>query len=579
MFWIVLAKRNACLFKRHRLYSTAITFNMLRPYQKDCINTSLAELKNGCHRQIVSLPVAHRNELLDQAYNQIKKYNPSLISIQNVQIEQGKRSSSLEGVDVVVGSVPTLGRANSPRIQKFDPSEFKAILIDEAHHAVASTYFNILDYFGVLNDDTDKLLWGCSATVKRHDGKALNAVFDKITFHVGFLEMIEQGFLSSMRVTTVKTDIDLSHVRSTKIDFVEKDLAPVINTDTRNEVIVSSWKKYAFEQDRKSTLVFALNIEHTIELCNKFLDAGINAKCITTILTEGTDIPCVDCILMTRPTRSATLFQQMFGRGLRLFPDKENCLVIDFVDNFTRTGAEGVVTVPTLLGLDSSVTEDADILELEELAEKEKKETIVENAQEIDPELVSLKVTEYNDLGELMIDMRTINEVRSTSSLNWVDVGKDKCILNIPKTGFIVLERTGNRWRGTYRREDVKRGFFPKPKEIPLETEDLLSAIRASETWMQENLKTNRSLMLRSAFFRKDKVTAPQLDALSRYKVQVSPNLTKGQAMDLLTKLKYGQLNVWKQEIKQAGKDAAVKQKRMDAAVLRRDNQSRINIH
>lgn len=75
---------------------------------------------------------------------------------------------------------------------------------------------------------------------------------------------------------------------------------------------------------------------------------------VIAILTEGTDIPCIDCILLTRPTRSATLFQQMFGRGLRLFPDKENCLVIDFVDNFKRTGTSGLITVPTLLGLDAT---------------------------------------------------------------------------------------------------------------------------------------------------------------------------------------------------------------------------------
>lgn len=108
------------------------------------------------------------------------------------------------------------------------------------------------------------------------------------------------------------------------------------------------------------------------------------------ILTEGTDIPCVDCILLARPTRSATLFQQMFGRGLRLFPGKENCLVIDFVDNFKRTGTDGLITVPTLLGLDTtkmvqgnnnccfcdtndqSKTIDEDLLELEEKAEEEK---------------------------------------------------------------------------------------------------------------------------------------------------------------------------------------------------------------
>ena len=92
-------------------------------------------------------------------------------------------------------------------------------------------------------------------------------------------------------------------------------------------------------------------------------------KMTIAILTEGTDIPIVDCILLTRPTQSTTLFQQMFGRGLRLFPGKEDCLVIDFEDNFTDKGKHSLITIPTLLGLNvSSAVENQDILELEEQA-------------------------------------------------------------------------------------------------------------------------------------------------------------------------------------------------------------------
>ena len=276
-----------------------------------------------------------------------------------------------------MASVPTLGRKNSKKIDKYDPSQFKAILIDEAHHASAATYLNILDYFGVDDADSKILVWGCSATVKRHDGKSLGDVFDKVTYHADFLKMIEQGYLSSMKVTTVNTNVDLESVGSTKLDFKLGELADAVNTDVRNDVIVSSWRKYAHENGRKATLAFAVDINHTEELCNTFRDAGINASFITSktppldrhgilnafrnekipvlvncaILTEGTDIPCVDCILLARPTKSNTLFQQMFGRGLRLYEGKKDCLLIDFVDNFKRSGPDGLVTVPTLLGL------------------------------------------------------------------------------------------------------------------------------------------------------------------------------------------------------------------------------------
>lgn len=119
---------------------------------------------------------------------------------------------------------------------------------------------------------------------------------------------------------------------------------------------------------------------HTLSLCNAFRAIGVRAQFITSkssaverhealksfregscpvlvncgILTEGTDIPRIDCILMARPTKSSTLFQQMFGRGMRLHESKKDCLIIDFVDNFHRAGRSGIVTIPTLLGLDIS---------------------------------------------------------------------------------------------------------------------------------------------------------------------------------------------------------------------------------
>lgn len=75
-----------------------------------------------------------------------------------------------------------------------DPSLFKAIIIDEAHHAAASTYTRILDYFGINDPDSNIFIWGCSATVRRHDGLSLSNVFNNIAYHLDFLEMVERGW-------------------------------------------------------------------------------------------------------------------------------------------------------------------------------------------------------------------------------------------------------------------------------------------------------------------------------------------------------------------------------------------------
>ncbi|KAI7891280.1 P-loop containing nucleoside triphosphate hydrolase protein [Mucor mucedo] len=607
---------------RYRLSSTAIPYAKLRPYQKECIATTVTEIERGCRKQIVSLPVgnvimsnlipripcptskatkvlllAHRTELLDQAHNQITRYNPNLI----VHVEQGKRKVDIDKADVIIASVPTLGRANSAKIENYDPSLFKAILIDEAHHAVASTYMNILTHFGVYEPDSKMLVWGCSATVRRHDGLGLSDVFDKITYHVDFMKMIEQGYLSSMKVTTVNTHVDLENVGISKNDFKQSELSRAVNTDTRNEVIVSSWKKYAHEQGRKSTLVFAVDIDHTVKLCNYFLKSGISASFITSqtpaltrhqilqdfkdgkipvlvncaILTEGTDIPCVDCILLGRPTRSNTLFQQMFGRGLRLFPGKEDCLLIDFVDNFKRSGSAGLVTIPTLLGLSTrEMINDQDILALEARAVKEQQdgEKEIQEEQERtenDPSLVKLRITQYDTLNELMADLSGSNELRNASHNGWIDIGTEKCALHVMKKGYVVLERKGDIWTGSFRYEN--NNYRAKPFSIPLESDDMTSAVRAADTWVQKKYGNILRQTARNAGFRKHNISEAQKRALSRYKIETADTMTKGQAMDLLVKLKFGQLKIWKDQVKFDKARRKEEGKKSNAAVLVRN--------
>ena len=130
------------------------------------------------------------------------------------------------------------------------------------------------------------------------------------------------------------------------------------------------------EAQRKSTLVFGVDINHVESLVATFKKRGIDARSVSSktkphtraeflkefkekrfpvlvncgILTEGTDIPNIDCVIMGRPTKSPVLFQQMIGRGMRLSPEKEDCLVLDFIDSCSQI--PGLVTTPTLLGLD-----------------------------------------------------------------------------------------------------------------------------------------------------------------------------------------------------------------------------------
>ncbi|KAI9499875.1 P-loop containing nucleoside triphosphate hydrolase protein, partial [Coemansia spiralis] len=371
----------------------------LRPYQQECLDICMDNFSQGVKRQAVSLPVgsgktvifsnliklikpptrlatktlvlAHRRELLEQAATQIKKAAPDLL----VEIDQGTRVAS-PVADVIVASVPTLGHRTNGRLSRYDPKRFKLVVIDEAHHAAANTYLRVVKHFGQDEADSDTLVWGCSATLFRYDDRDLADVFDKVVYHKHFIAMIREGYLSKIKLTTVRTRNSLENVRRFKGDFAVKALSEAVNNEARNKAIVKAYETMAAGK-RKSTLVFAVDVEHAKQLCAMFVNYKIRAEVVlgTTktaererilqnfrsgklpvlvncgILTEGTDIPNIDCMLMARPTCSPILFQQMLGRGMRLFPGKEDCLVLDFVDSVKR-GAQMQITVPSLLGLE-----------------------------------------------------------------------------------------------------------------------------------------------------------------------------------------------------------------------------------
>lgn len=166
------------------------------------------------------------------------------------------------------------------------------------------------------------------------------------------------------------------------------------------------------------------------------------------ILTEGADVPSIDCVLLARPTRSRNIFSQMIGRGLRLSPKsgKKDCLILDVVGSIEK----GVVCVPTLFGLD--VTEDIEDEDLFSL--RQKGLDLNPSNLEEDPALTSgsptsledpSKVTyvDYDDPWELHKAMVRGNTgiVEKMSRNAWVDCGGDVYVLDIPTAGFIRVER------------------------------------------------------------------------------------------------------------------------------------------
>ncbi len=322
-----------------------------------------------------ALIIAHREELLLQAKDKLQQINPDL----QIGIEQAENVADHTNDDVIIASVATIGRAASPRLLAFIPENFSTIIIDEAHHASASSYRTVLKHFGVLKEENDTnksiLLLGLTATPNRSDNQGIDHIFDEVVFNYSIVDGIRNGWLSTIAAVKVATDVSLQQVKTSVGDFAIGELEKAVNTKARNALIVKTYQDIAAG---KQALVFAVDVAHTKALCESFVHAGITANFITgetpkeerkkllasfadkkihvmfnaLVLTEGYDNAGIEFIFMTRPTQSGLLYQQMIGRGTRIHNEKTKLLIVDFVDNTTTHPLQ---TAASLIGLNGAV--------------------------------------------------------------------------------------------------------------------------------------------------------------------------------------------------------------------------------
>lgn len=290
------------------------------------------------------LVLAHREELVTQP---IKYYDCP------VGIEMANHKSN--GEDVVIASVQSIIH----RLDKFKPDDFDMIITDEAHHAAAKSYRKIYEYF------RPRLHLGFTATPNRGDNVRLDDIYQDIIFERDIKWAIQNKYLTDIYCMRVNIGYDISKVARRMGDFAPGELEEAMNQDVLNNAIAEAYKKYAKGQ----TLIFACSVDHAEaiaekipgavavtaktknrdELIKKFTNREIPVLVNCMIFTEGTDMPLVETVMIARPTRNSSLYTQMVGRGLRLYPGKEKLTLIDLVGT---TGRANLCTAPSLLGID-----------------------------------------------------------------------------------------------------------------------------------------------------------------------------------------------------------------------------------
>jgi ATP-dependent helicase IRC3 len=494
-----------------------------------------------------------------------------------IDIEMGSSHASGHA-DITVASVQSI--ISGDRIQKFDPRRFKLILVDEAHHIVARGYLQTLSYFGLSAAQADSpALVGVSATLSRADGLKIGAAIDHIVYHKDYVDMIGEKWLSDVIFTTVQSKADISKVKKgVNGDFAASDLSRAVNTDSINDTTVRAWMHKA--AGRKSTIVFCVDLEHVSGLTNAFRRHGIDARFVTGdtpklerskrldafrngeypvivncgVFTEGTDIPNIDCVLLARPTRSRNLLVQMIGRGMRLHPGKQNCHIIDMVASL----ATGIVTTPTLFGLDpSEMVEEANVDDFKTLQTRKEAEASRE-AKVASAKISStssraptrtITFTDYDSVFDLIDDTSGDQHIRAVSQNAWVEVDSSRYILSATSGSFLKLQlessASGEDWTVTELNPipshmRSKAPYFP-PKEITTAT-SFLHAVHAADTYALKRYPFH-AIDARQAW-RRGPASEGQLVFLNKLRPmddQLGPeDITKGKAGDMITKMKHG---------------------------------------
>lgn len=332
-----------------RPYQIASHDSVLKEWEK--VKNTLLVLPTGTGKTIVfakiietivkegkrALVIAHRDELLDQARKKLQA-----VSGLQCAIEKAEETCLGSPLKVTTGSIQSLSRDN--RLNKFPQNYWDVIVIDEAHHALSESYRKVIDYF-----KTAKIL-GVTATPDRGDLKNLGEVFESLAYEYTLPKAIKDKYLSPIKALTIPLEIDLTSVKQQSGDFAVGDLGTAL--DPYLEAIADEMWKNA--KDRK-IVVFLPLIETSKkftkilndrgfkavevngqskdreEILKDFDEGKYNVLCNSMLLTEGWDCPSVDCVVVLRPTKVRALYSQMVGRGTRLYPGKEDLLILDFL--------------------------------------------------------------------------------------------------------------------------------------------------------------------------------------------------------------------------------------------------------
>ena len=304
------------------------------------------------------LIISHRKELVEQAVASLSKdgiYRQEIGIIRANEVAHPNRT-------IQVASIQSLIRRDFPKAG--------LVIIDEVHHAPAETYRKIIEHY------KNSIILGVTATPIRIDGKGFRHIFDVLIQGPSVSDLTLKKYLCPYKLYAYNQPrIDTESIRTFRNGDYSID--QLVNIVTKSEVkadLVKTWKTHALG---KRTLVFAVDVELSKQYAQLYNDAGYKAEhldgktpqdqrekilarfkagktliiCNCGVLTEGVDVPQMECVQIVRPTQSLVLWLQMVGRVLRTYQGKEYAIILDHTDNHQRLGFPDSPRAWTLNGI------------------------------------------------------------------------------------------------------------------------------------------------------------------------------------------------------------------------------------
>lgn len=296
-------------------------------------------------RKPTLLFVAHRRRILDQSratYATVLK-DPDFGEI----LGDGEQPLLGKHVFAMVQSL------RNSAVEELDPGQYEVVVIDEVHHAAASSYRALLEHLRPTE------LLGLTATPERMDGEDITRWFGSRTaVELRLWEAIDDGYLAPFQYFGVHDDVDLSALEWRRGGYRPEDLERVFTgDDARVMRLLQALDRILLDTGAMRALGFCVTVEHAKYMARAFSERGVPSaavwgdvdsaerdvvlsqlrrgelRCVFSVdvLGEGVDVPEVDTVLLLRPTQSATVLTQQIGRGLREHENKSTLTVIDLI--------------------------------------------------------------------------------------------------------------------------------------------------------------------------------------------------------------------------------------------------------